>query len=334
MFKFAFFLFMISVFLLPKAYSIQCQTTTGSPYSYSFNYSLNSGENYVGYSSGWQKKSTTGAWVVASPCNDKETLYYSSQPGERLTLASSEGGVNWYDVQGNDYIQIASQVLVYNKSGSSRFYSVPFLDVSNNCGGGCGGAAATGSSVMVNFRIKRRFIGSSHLNDINVFKLYANNGRHESYGTPVVLGKLSMTMVVPQKCELNAGEIVTIDFGNIASSAFKTAGVKASGVSPISRSINIKCNGTEAQASLTLRIQAGKTSGNVIVSDNRDVGFSITDANNQELTPNSFSSVIPFDLDGNASANITLKAYPVSVTGNKPAEGFITSQGYLRVDFS
>ncbi|NLU17060.1 MAG: fimbrial protein [Serratia liquefaciens] len=145
---------------------------------------------------------------------------------------------------------------------------------------------------------------------------------------------LDYTIVVPENCEINSGQIISIGFGNISSAAFKTAGVKPERVNPQARTIGIKCNNIAAQANLTLRVQADNVSGDAIVSNNKDVGFVVTDANNKALTPNSLSSFIPFILDSNASANVTIKAYPVSVTGNKPTEGVVTSLAYLRVDFA
>lgn len=145
---------------------------------------------------------------------------------------------------------------------------------------------------------------------------------------------LNYSIVVPENCEINSGQVVSIGFDNISSSAFKTAGVKPERVNPQARTIGIKCNNIAAQANLTLRVLADNVSGNAIVSNNKDVGFVVTDANNKALTPNSLSSFIPFILDSNASANVTIKAYPVSVTGNKPTEGVVTSLAYLRVDFA
>jgi len=144
---------------------------------------------------------------------------------------------------------------------------------------------------------------------------------------------LQYLITVPQSCVLNAGQIINIDFGNISSGAFKTAGAKADGVNPITKTIGIQCNNIAAQANLTLRVQADNVSGNAIVSSNKDVGFVVIDGNNRELTPNNLSSIIPFTLDGSARANVTIRFYPVSVTGNKPIEGLVTSLAYLRVDF-
>lgn len=145
---------------------------------------------------------------------------------------------------------------------------------------------------------------------------------------------LDLNITVPQSCELNAGQVININFGNISSGAFKTAGVGAQGVKPQSRNVSVRCDNVAGNAQLTMRLQADKTNGNVVVSDeNNDVGFRVTNNSGVPLIPNNLSSVIPFTLDSNARQNVTIQAYPVSVTGNKPAEGPVTSRAYFRVDF-
>ncbi|WP_223881696.1 fimbrial protein [Affinibrenneria salicis] len=254
--------------------------------------------------------------------------------GSDLSFSFTDGSANWYDITGNDYLQVASQIYVYNAAGASSYHNVPFTDLSNNCNGKCGGTATTGSRVQVSFRIKRKFVGVTTLPSIPVFSVYGNQGgTGQGTGSPLVEGYLSGTMTVPQSCELNAGQVIAIDFGNISTGAFKTAGAIADGVKPVTRTINISCNGIDAQSSLSLRVQADTASGNAIVSDNSDVGFVITDSSNSPLTPNDLSSVLPFKLDDNESANVTITAYPVSVTGNKPEAGVVTALAYLRVDF-
>lgn len=70
-----------------------------------------------------------------------------------------------------------------------------------------------------------------------------------------------------------------------------------------------------------------------MVSDNPDVGFVVANSNGTPLMPNNLSSKIPFRLDDNAAAHVGIRAWPISVTGNKPVEGPFTARGYLRVDY-
>lgn len=162
----------------------------------------------------------------------------------------------------------------------------------------------------------------------------ASGGSCSFKGATIMRVYVDLNIIAPQTCELNAGQVINIDFGNISSGAFKTAGAIAQGVRPKSRDISVKCDNIAGNAQLTLRLQADKTNGNIVVSDeNNDVGFRVTNNSGTPLIPNNLSSVIPFALDSNARQNVTIQAYPVSVTGNKPTEGPVTSRGYLRVDF-
>lgn len=145
---------------------------------------------------------------------------------------------------------------------------------------------------------------------------------------------VNLNITVPQSCEIASGQAINIDFGNIPSSAFKTAGAIAQGVEPKTRTVSIKCNNIAGNARLDMRLQADKANGNVVVSDeNNDVGFRVTNNSGTPLVPNNLSSVIPFVLDSSARQNLVIQVYPVSVTGNKPSEGPVTSRAYLRIDF-
>ncbi|MBS4431863.1 mannose-binding protein [Pectobacterium punjabense] len=317
-----------------QASAVQCTTSSGSPLTYDYTYALASSQNYVGYVTGWNEKTDAGSYTISGPCNNRDTVYYSAQSGPSLVLASTESGVNWFNITGNDYLQVSSRIFVYNRTSGGTFHNVPFTDVNNNCAGLCGGNATTGSRVQVNFRIKRKFVGVSNIPMAPIFYLYGNQGGNgQSVGSPLVVGYMSGSVTVPQSCALNAGQIISIDFGGISSGLFNTAGEKPVGVSPVTRTIGIACNGIDAQASLSMRLQADRVSGDMVVSDNPDVGFIVTDSGSNPLTPNDIASVIPFTLDETASANVAITAYPVSVTGNKPQEGVATANAYLRVDF-
>lgn len=144
---------------------------------------------------------------------------------------------------------------------------------------------------------------------------------------------LSLNVTVPQTCTINAGQTVIVDFGNISTGAFKTAGARAQGINPKDNSLSITCDNIAAGTNLRMRLQANNVAGNIVISNNSDVGFIVTDSSDKELTPNSLSSFIPFYLDGNTRANARIRVYPASVTGIRPDEGPVASQAYLRIDF-
>lgn len=191
------------------------------------------------------------------------------------------------------------------------------------------------SNLVFRLKVTRRFINMVVIPRTVMFRVYVTTTASDPLSTPVYTISYSGTINVPQKCEINVGSIVEFDFGDIGASLFSAAGAgnRPEGINKQSKTIGIKCTNVEAKAYLTMRVEAEKSSGNMMVSDNPDVGFIVADSSGTPLTPNNISSVIPFRLDDNATAQVAITAWPVSVTGKKPAEGRFTSRGYLRVDY-
>lgn len=76
---------------------------------------------------------------------------------------------------------------------------------------------------------------------------------------------LSINIAVHQTCELSVGQVINIDFNNISSSAFKTAGAIALGVQARTKTVSVKCDNMGGNEQLTLRLQADKANGNIVV---------------------------------------------------------------------
>lgn len=191
------------------------------------------------------------------------------------------------------------------------------------------------SDLKFRFKLIKSFVGSVNYELNPAFYVYVTTTDTDPLNKVVYTISYSGKMIVPQSCEINAGQVINMDFGNIAAPAFSQAGAgnKPAGVNPQTRSVGIKCKNIDAEALLSLRIEADKINGNALVSDNPDLGFVIADSKYKVLTPNNINSKIPFRLDDNASASVPVSAWPVSVTGNKPVAGRFTSEGYVRVDF-
>ncbi|EKA0357451.1 TPA: fimbrial protein [Escherichia coli] len=202
------------------------------------------------------------------------------------------------------------------------------------------GAMSLVDSVMDSrliFRLKviRPFINMVEIPRQVMFTVYVTSTPNDPLVTPVYTISFGGRVEVPQNCELNAGQIVEFDFGDIGASLFSAAGPgnRPAGVMPQTKSIAIKCTNVAAQAYLTMRLEASAVSGQAMVSDNQDLGFIVADQNDTPITPNDLNSVIPFRLDAAAAANVTLRAWPISITGQKPTEGPFSALGYLRVDY-
>ena len=321
-----------------NALAIHCMASTGT-YLYNYTLSVDSTQNTVGYSTAWQSKSASGTYTISGGCSNRAT-YYSGTPSSSMTLASSDSdGTTWYNLADNNYLQVASQIGIYNMStGSTPYQNVPFTDISNNCNDQCSisSPAASGSQVNIKLKIKKKFVGASFIVNEPIAYLYANQGGTGlGQGTPIVQINLNATMSVPQSCTINAGTVVEFDFGNISAQSFARAGAgqKPDNTNVMTKSVGITCNNISAQSMMTMRLEATNVSGNAVVSNNADVGFILATSSGTPLKPNNTSSVLPFTLDSNAAANVVLESWPVSITGKQPSAGTATATGYLRVDF-
>jgi type 1 fimbria pilin len=259
-----------------------------------------------------------------------------------LPFAQTVGNFNYYNIPGNDYLQIG---MIINSPEGNK--TVPFGPVHNSaysyrCDGSsviATGGTHTGSILTASFRIRKPFIGTSVINNVLIASSYWNIGNvADTSHSPIPSTNLYLngTITVPQNCTVNAGTEVVVDLGSIYTGDLKNIGQKPDNYTPKSFNVPIKCNDISAAANLTLRIQGTSSTGfsDALQSDNTDVGVVITNSHGDIMRPNDSSSLIPFTLDSNSSANITLQAYPVSTTGNTPAEGLFTTLAYLRVDFS
>lgn len=85
---------------------------------------------------------------------------------------------------------------------------------------------ATGSHGVLDLRIRKPFVGTvtlpSSLVISSLYSCMASDNTCDARGSPTINYRMSGTVTVPQNCTLDAGEIVTIDFGNIWSGKFNT----------------------------------------------------------------------------------------------------------------
>lgn len=239
---------------------------------------------------------------------------------------------DWVYQRIDDYLSVAIRL-----SQTCGYIYAPFNRLawaSTTCQAYDGSSAYFDSTTWESsLKITRKMIGGTYQKNILLGKWGGCAGLCSVPTQTYARVYLNYSITVPENCELNAGDIVTVDFGKVPTRAFKTAGAKAEGVNPQTRSIALKCSNIEQQASLTMRVEADKVNGNIVVSDNPDVGFVVTDGRSNPLTPNLSTSVIPFKMDSSGRADVVIKAYPASVTGQQPIEGPVSSRAYLRVDF-
>lgn len=326
------YLFSLLSLVTCDSYAISCVSGCNQRVDNTISQTISASDNEVGkvFNSNNVKTSTLTVRVAPGTMSDWAVYRGDSVP------ASGSGAASWTYTKLDDYISMALSItgpcgtnyFPYNKQSLAEACAPAIFETSKDLD-------VSAREFQSRIRIDKKIVSGTYVKNI----FLAQEGRCQPFGCStkdVVYFNiyLNLSLTVPQSCELNAGQVINIDFGNISSGAFKTAGAIAQGVQPKSRDISVKCDNIAGNAQLTLRLQADKTNGNIVVSDeNNDVGFRVTNNSGTPLIPNNLSSVIPFTLDSNARQNVTIQAYPVSVTGNKPTEGPVTSRGYLRVDF-
>lgn len=325
-------LLMMTILSIDSAYAASCYTLF-SPYTYHHDYSFDSTQNYYGYSTPWRNLNREGLYSLEGGCsNFAHNTYFTFKEAPGLTSAGNDGGGQWFDVPGNDYLQVAMQVYVAGLR--KEFFNIPQNSISNQCEGTCGNDYATGGQVKVKLRIKKKFVGQSFLVNREIGFVYAASEKNDIPTKPVVIIRLNAVMTVPQSCSFDVGDVIEFDFGQISSVAFSVgAGNRAQGVNTITKNIGIECKNIDAQQMLSARLEVANPKDNIILSNNPDVGFQIADSSDRVLMPNNINSYIPFRLDENARSSFVLKSWPVSITGLIPKAGSVAAQGHIRIDF-
>ncbi|XGI79135.1 fimbrial protein [Enterobacter hormaechei] len=291
--------------------------------------------NHSGYETQERSWGDNGTYAVSCECTGAGSSVWDATKSD-LPIGYTEGEKTFYSI--NDNLQAAGSMWV--ASGVKQYLEIPFVTSTKDPSPAvCYPKTYTwsdGGKGKITFRISKPFIGTSIFNHVKLFSLYAVRDVAKLLdGQPIAETYITGKVVVPQNCQIDAGTTITMDFGNIGAPLFSQAGAgnKPDGVNPKTHNIAIKCQNIDAQAILSMRLETDVVSGHAMVSDNKDVGFVVADANKNALTPNDTESKIKFQLGEDSAATIPITAWPVSITGKKPAEGKFTSEGYLSINF-
>lgn len=275
---------------------------------------------------------------MSCDCTDNTGTTYEATYFKTLTelpIGHNDGTNQYYQV--DDYLEVSTSVFVGGAVGA--YVPTPWVNVSNKTTSVCasnpdGRGYATGAKGKLSLYIKKPFVGVVNIANVKIIDIYASLFSGSFGGQPISSVYMTGSVTVPQSCTINAGQIVTVDFGSFMSGEFKNKGQMPAGYTPKTITVPIKCNGMDANASLTLRFQAEASADEpaAIKTSNDDVGVQITDDSGKVIEPN--SGLLPFQLDDNLQATVTFHAAPISTTGNAPAEGTFSATAYIRVDFA
>lgn len=303
----------------------------GPPFEYEFDVTQNIQEptdNKAG-------KALTSSWDLGR----KYSAYCecpSPQPDTGMpTLFKAEVALppghasNYFQI--NEYLDVATKVYVVSYGN----WQTPFTDLSNRTPGTeCDPANpangwATGSRGQVTLYINKPFVGELDIPRTTVTSIYGTKKAGVYYATPLANVVIYGYITVTQGCELAAGTVLDIPFGEYQARDFKERrGLPPQGVRKIQKELSFDCNNISDGVKIYLSIEGTPNTAlpDAISLGNPDVGAIIEDANGNVLKPNDNSSLLEMDPGTTydtvkRTAKTTITAYPVSTTGNLPAAG-------------
>ncbi|THD42312.1 adhesin [Enterobacteriaceae bacterium ML5] len=316
----------------PNTYAFDCWRVSGpSTVAYDLSSAITTENNRAGEVVSLVKNTVGSVRAACMQGGDGTTYrsYVTSLPVEKKIGEYSYLGLN-------EYLDAAMSI---NDTSAGVFYppaNYVHMGFDKNAKGGGGSSFEVQDRELVfKILIKKPFIGRVNIPQRKFLDVYVTTGNGDALRNIVYSIYYSGAFDVPQSCVLDTGTTITMDFGNIGAPLFSSAGAgnKPARINPKTHTITVKCKNIDAQALLSMRLETDSASGNAIVSSNKDVGFVVADGGQNPLVPNNIDSKIKFQLDDNSAAMVPITAWPVSITGNKPAEGKFTAEGYLRVDF-
>lgn len=271
-------------------------------------------------------------------CNITNTGYTWFAGKSPLPLSSHVStGKQYYQV--NEYLAAAVSIWIYNQG----YIQIPFTDISNNysddiTSGVVNNAWKSGASGRLDLYVRRPFVTSTSFSNVVVAGVYATRTPGNYSNIPMSEVVISGSITVPQGCEINAGQVISIDFGTLNSRDFATKGEKPDNMIPVEKNIAFRCYGLTDTAKLSLRVmgRADPDYPTAIASDKKGIGVVVANAQGKVLTPNSGKDPLPLELPdpvNNRNAEVKLQAWPINTTGTPAPKGVFTATGTLQVDF-
>lgn len=306
---------------------------------FNYNLNLNTNSNQPGAVSGWGDQGSRSKWSIGGHCglaiSRKSPVYWTFVPSAGVTYEQT-GSDRWLNIPNNNLLQVG--VRLYVDGQKRQLVDVPDNRVSNECKLNCplDALAETASLAQIRVRVKQPFVGQTDIPSQRVIDIYGETNNTNGIGEVAAIVNVGLKVIVPQSCSIKTGDVITFDFKDIGTNQFTGigVGVKPSSVTIQSESMTLECKSMAAQQMLKAILKAPNVSGNMIVANNGgDVGFQIADTYNNVLIPNNDNSKIPIKLDNTGKSNIELKAWPVSVTGNTPKAGAISSTAHISIQF-
>ncbi|ECG5958018.1 fimbrial protein [Salmonella enterica] len=329
-----------------------CYTTLGA-HEYNLNlngYEVTGEHNEAGYETPEEKLSSSGSYKVRCQCanpgergNVFYDVYYTARVPS-LVPDTTKGNRHYYTI--NENLSVASSIEVLGRG----FIPVPFeaepnrSDNSGNCDGvddftGNPATLVTGSHVKVSFLINKPFIGQVTVPASIVAQLYGGINAEASTRSTEILAKVYIAgdIIVPQTCEVTAGQVINIDFGKIPMNEFSSTQGEAIGSRKITKKVEVQCTGMESENIVYSSFHADSAGSDVsmVGTTNEDVGVAIFDKWGNRVNVNGGAMDMDMDQigrDGKTAGALNFSAAPASATGRRPEPGTFTADATITLE--
>lgn len=257
------------------------------------------------------------------------TFYKAEVPN--LALDRDLGGLSYYAL--NKYISVASEL--YIAGTVNDYIATPIDGFDNNADNACAVSInyGSGSKGYVSLYFIRPFVGQVVIPPTKILNVFGSKIKGSYSPIPLASITMSATVTVPQSCNINAGQVINVDLGQIKAGDIKTKGAMANGFTPKFVDLTLACSNVSDGVKVSLSINGEASSGDqtALATSNSDIGLRILDAMGGIVSPN--SGKLPVNMNYSAQTGTsTLSVAPMNVTGKWPRGGLFNATATIRAE--
>lgn len=255
----------------------------------------------------------------------KNTYFWTFPPDGSQEIVVN--GLSFYKI--SEFLSVATKIYIAGRVGAE--FPAPLVAKSNEMNGQAAPVPCanrkfdTGGQGSISLRFERAFMGTQTFNNVLLMKAVgATSATDPVTSSSPTMAEVYLTgsVTVPQSCTINAGQVLTFDFGTMTSAQFTTAGKPAAGVNKVTRNFVVACNNVGQDTPLSLELVNGNPVDgmpSLLSTTNADVGVQFQDVNGSAVAPVAAASGGGrFPLFTIQTGTATLSAQPFSTTGKKP----------------
>jgi type 1 fimbria pilin len=299
-------------------------TTVGGTKIYNFPFVKqfdNPGDNSAGmYFHQTYQWNLAANYAANCDCTASANTFYKAVVPGNLTATRDFDGLHFYSL--NKYLEVATEL--YVGGNRKKWIPTPFPNEDNEFPSACSGVTnwISGANGYVSLYFTRPFVGQVVIPNTKILDLYGTKVTGSYGGMPMSSVYMSGSVTVPQSCEINAGQVINVKFGNIMSNDIKTNGAIANGFTPKVVDMTLACNNISNGVVVSLSFSGEPSGGDptALKTDNNDIGVRVRDANGNIVPPVNGNLPVTFDYSSQTGTS-SMSLAPMNVTGNPPAIG-------------